>query len=201
MGIVLKSASLWIVVLLLGPLLWTPATANDDWFVSLYAGQFSNTVLIENLRFKYDFEDSNVYVLSAGKALGTYKDWLGFELEGQVGTHQGKQSHQEVNCALTLRWLPFPWDDYIDTSFAFGNGLSYATEDPAIEIELDENNEASQWLYYILLEWAFSLHGRPNWNFFLRIHHRSGVYGRMAGDDAVTNFVGVGLRYRFGSSH
>ena len=63
----------------------------------------------------------------------------------------------ELNCAFTLRWLPFFWDKYLDTSFAFGNGLSYATSDPELEIREGDENKTNQLLYYVLVELAFSL--------------------------------------------
>lgn len=171
--------------------------ASKPWFTSLYWGQFSNTALIDNLQFNHDFDSSRIYVVSVGKEVWRYKERIAFEVEGQVGHHTGKQDNREINLALTLRYLPFYWDSIVDTSFAFGNGLSYATQRPALEEEAAGEEHTSQVLYYILVEWAFSLANHPRWDLFWRIHHRSGVYSRLAGEDAVSNFVGVGLRYRF----
>jgi len=128
--------------------------------------------------------------------LTTLKETVGLELEGRVGLHSGLQDHEEVNLVFTLRWLPFPWDKYIDTSFAFDNGVSYATEDPPLEIEEGDDNRTAQWLYYILVETAFAPPNQPQWNLFVRIHHRSSVFGVI--DDIVTGsiFVGLGLRYK-----
>lgn len=178
--------------------IWTPASAaGQEWFVSLYSGCFSNTVFIENLTFQFDFDHSFVHVLSVGKKIARYGNLIGFELECQFGQHSGMQQHQEFNSVAVLRWLKFPWDDYLDTSFGFGNGLSYAVTDPPIEVEKAGDQETAQWLYYLLAEWSFELSRKPQWQAFVRIHHRSGVYGRIAGDDAVSNFVGLGLRRFF----
>lgn len=171
--------------------------AAEKWFVSIYTGQYSNTALNEIVRLNTDFESSNVYVLSVGKELGVYKDVLGYELEGQVATHSGEQSHQEVNGAFTLRWLSFPWNRYLLTSFAFGNGLSYATSEPELEIREGDEHETNQLLYYILVELAFSLPQQPDWALFVRIHHRSSVFGLIDNITTGSNFVGLGLRYRF----
>lgn len=191
----------WLVLTLSADLLLLPAAVQADQlgkrFVSLYTGQYSDTALIENLQFNQEFEASHIYVLSIGRRLAQYRQHLAVEMEGQFGFHSGLQNHQEVNGALTLRWLAFPWDRYVDTSFAFGNGLSYATIDPILEIENADNRQTAQWLYYILAEWAFSLRAIPNWEFFWRIHHRSGVYGLLAGNNAGSNFLGLGLRRRF----
>jgi len=171
--------------------------AQQNNFVSLYAGQFSDTALNELVRFNTDFKDSYVFVLSGGKEIGRYKDLASFELEGQVGAHSGLQFHLEVNGAFTIRWIKFPWDRYLDTSFAVGNGVSYAFQKPELEELYSDNGETSHWLYYILAEWAFSLPQVPQWEIFLRAHHRSSVFGLIDGLFAASNFGGVGVRYRF----
>lgn len=183
-------------------MLWHHATAGESppehsWYTSLYAGRFSHTVLIANLQFDHDFEDSDVYVLSLGKEMGRYQEAIAFEIEGQIGSHAGIENHQEMNLVLTLRWLPFFWDHIIDTSFAFGNGISYATQEPALEAQDADQGHTAQWLYYILLEWSFTVPRHPQWDLFWRIHHRSGIWGLLADNNAGSNFVGFGLRYRF----
>ena len=174
-----------------------PSHATGKWFASVYAGQYSNTALNEIIRLNTDFERSQVYVLSLGKELGIYKDVLGYEIEGQVAWHSGMQHHEEVNCAFTLRWLPFFWDKYLDTSFAFGNGLSFATADPELEIREGDENKTNALLWYILVETAFSLPQQPQWSLFVRIHHRSSVFGLIDNITTGSNFVGLGLRYKF----
>jgi hypothetical protein len=174
-----------------------PSYATEKWFTSIYAGQYSNTALNEIIRLNTDFERSHVYVLSLGKELGIYKDVIGYELEGQVAWHSGMQHHEEVNCAFTLRWLPFFWDKYLDTSFAFGNGLSYATDEPELEIREGDENKSTHLLYYILVELAFALPRQPQWNLFVRIHHRSSVFGLIDNISTGSNFVGLGLRRKF----
>lgn len=173
------------------------AAAGDQWFASIYAGQYSDTALNEIVRFSTQFETSHVYVLSLGKELGVFKDKIGMELEGQVGWHSGMQSHNEINMSFTLRWLPFFWDRYLDTSFAFGNGVSYASDDPELEIRESDDEETNQWLYYILVEMAFVVPNYEQCDIFVRIHHRSSVFGAIEGVVAGSNFVGAGVRYRF----
>ncbi len=195
-----KSFGPLILLMFAGLLGWpVDALADADWkrFVSLYAGQYSDTALIQNLQFDHEFQDSDIFVVSIGRHLARYGQLMAVELEGQFGIHRGRQNQQEINCALTLRWLSLPWDKYVDTSFAFGNGISYATADPPLERENADNGQTAQWLYYILAEWAFAIDDDAQWELFWRIHHRSGVYGRMAGNNAGSNFVGLGLRWRF----
>jgi hypothetical protein len=173
------------------------AQAQRDHFISLYAGRFSNNALNEVIRFQTEFEDAYVFVFSGGKQIGRYKDLIGFELEGQLGIHSGDQSHAELNGAFTIRWLKFPWNRYLFTSFAFGNGLSYAFQKPPLETRESDDGDTSRLLYYILVEWAFALPQEPRWEIFLRAHHRSSVFGLFDGLFAASNYGGVGIRYHF----
>ena len=191
-----KLKFMWLIPLTFF-LLTTCALAEKEWFASFYVGQFSDTAFNEIIRFNTEFESSYVHVLSVGKALGIYKDVIQMELEGQLSKHSGDQDHEEVNGAFTLRWLPFWWDNYLDTSFAFGNGVSYATADPPLEIRDADDNKTTQWLYYFLVELAVVLPKLEQWDLFVRIHHRSSVFGAISGLMSGSNFVGLGLRYRF----
>lgn len=172
-------------------------SAEQRWFTSIYTGQYSDTALNEIVRFNTRFEDSFVHVISLGKELGVYKSKIGYEVEGQVAWHSGEQSHGELNAVFTLRWLPFPWDRYLDTSFAFGNGISYATSDPELEIRESDDRQTNQILYYILVELAVAIPNYEQYDLFVRIHHRSSVFGAIDGITTGSNFVGLGLRYKF----
>jgi hypothetical protein len=193
-----KNTPCWIISFL-APLFLladaAPLLAHEKWFVSFYGGIYSDTSLIENLYFKSAIENSYISVISLGRELSVYEEKIAVEIEGQLGFHYGAQNHQEMNCAIILRWLSFPWDHYVDTSFAIGNGISYATVAPVIEIENAVNGNTNQWLYYMMVEWAFT--ALSQWEFFWRIHHRSGIYGLMADDDAGSNFIGFGIRFRY----
>lgn len=193
-----KNTPCWIISFL-APLFLladaVPLLAHEKWFVSFYGGIYSDTSLIENLYFKSAIENSYINVISLGRELSVYEEKIAVEIEGQLGFHHGAQNHQEMNCAIILRWLSFPWDHYVDTSFAIGNGISYATVAPDIEIENAVNGNTNQWLYYMMVEWAFT--ALSQWEFFWRIHHRSGIYGLMADDDAGSNFIGFGIRFRY----
>lgn len=174
-----------------------PGSADEEWFVSIYGGRYSDSDLWEILLLQTEIESSDILVLSVGKNIGVYKDRIGFELEGQLAFHSGQQTHEEINAVWTMRWLPFLWDDYIDTSFAFGNGISYATAEPPLEIADNSDHKTSRWLYYMLVELAVSLPGQSQWDLFVRVHHRSGAYGAINGVSGGSNFVGVGIRYGF----
>lgn len=172
--------------------------ADDGYFLSLYGGQVSNTQFHAIARGILDYEDYYLVALALGKELGVYQEKVGIEVEGQTVKHINGTEHWEYNAALNLRWLPFPWDDIVDTSFAWGNGFSYATQEPEFEIERSsQTGETSKWLYYFLVEWEFVHPEIPNWGVFTRIHHRSSVFGLIDGLIAGCNYVTFGVRYHF----
>jgi len=168
--------------------------SEERWFASVYGGRFSDNALLDILRFQSNIKDSSIYVLSIGKELGRFEDKLVYEVEGQVGFHHGMQSHKEFNAAFALRWLPMPWDRFVDTSIGVGNGLSYATADPPLEKLDQKDNKVSRWLYYIYAEMAFEPYKDAPWELFIRVHHRSGIFGLIHGIDSGSNFIGAGVR-------
>ena len=119
---------------------------------------------------------------------------LALEAEGQVVYNFGDQDHWEFNVVpIVARWQKFPWDARVATSAAFGLGLSYATEVPEVEVELE--GESHQWLIYWIAELTAGPVNAP-WSVSLRLHHRSVAWGLM-GDEGGMNAVGMGLRYQF----
>lgn len=170
------------------------ALAMDTGFVSLYGGRACYDDLA-NILSKREYVDSYVAVLSVGKGLRNYKHYLRLEGEGQVAKHWGEQDHFEFNALLGLRWLPFPWDRYLDTSFAMGAGLSYATDEP--EIEVEKNDRTARMLGYLMFELGVVVPQQPKWTLFARVHHRSGAFGLFDGVSGGSNVVGAGLRYSF----
>lgn len=170
---------------------------NGDWWTTVYGAAITSQpgwedILIDAPGTK--FVDSYLATLSVSRQYAERKEGaLTLEAEGQVVKHFGDQTHWEFNAVpIVLRWHRFPWSKRVATSAAFGLGLSYATELPPVEVELE--GESYQTLVYWLLEMtAGPVDSR--WAVSLRIHHRSVAYGLM-GDEGGMNAVGLGLRYR-----
>jgi hypothetical protein len=179
-------------------------TDADDpgWTAMLYGARMSSETGWEDILLNpFDAQYVDVFLVAAAlsRPYARYRDGaLTLEAEAQVARYFGDQDHWEFNAVpLTVRWHRFPWSDRIATSAAFGLGLSYATELPPVEVEIE--GESAQWLMYWLLEATAGRVGSP-WSFTLRMHHRSVAYGLMA-DEGGMNGVGLGVRYRFGGAH
>jgi hypothetical protein len=179
------------------------AAADDDktddvqpykWFFTLYGGAFTDSDLEDDLTFNWDFGDHTYIIVGAlARELWRYEDFISFEVEGQLGKYFGQEHQGQINGLIIARWLKFPWDQYVDTSFAVGDGLSYNTETSKVEEEDDE--DAGKWLSYLMFELTLGLPKYPRWNFVYRIHHRSSIRGRIGA--GASNFVAFGIKYSF----
>ena len=182
-------------------LLLAPCAAlaeNGNWSTTVYGARISTQPGWEDLFLDTagtEFTDSYLLVGAlAHRYAQRYDGALAIEWEGQVVRHFGDQQHWEFNALpILLRWQRFPWNERIATSAAFGLGLSWATEMPRVEVELE--GESHRTLVY----WVMELTAGPpskDWAVSLRLHHRSVGYGLM-GDEGGMNAVGLGVRFAF----
>lgn len=191
----LKIAAIWVA---LGVAPATGRADMGDWAVTLYGGRVSSQPGWEDIIIDAPGTRFVDAYLAAGAVSREYAQVregdLVFEWEGQVVYHFGDQSYWELNAVpVVVRWRSFPWSSRVATTAAFGLGLSWATQLPQIEVELE--GESRQLLVYWFMELTAGLPDSP-WAVSLRIHHRSVAFGLM-GEDGGMNAVGLGLRYQF----
>lgn len=176
-----------------------PAAEKYDWAFTGYVAWLSGDQLGDMLLFQAELSNNKVYVAALTRRLKTFWKDVDWEVEGQIGKHGGGDAsmyHWEFNALTSVRWNYFIWDKYLDTSFATGLGVSYATEEPIFEIE--EHGSTNKLLAYILVELAFSPPKYPQWAGVMRIHHRSSAYGTFEDDiQGASNSLGFGIKYRF----
>lgn len=103
----------------------------------------------------------------------------------------------EVDPYLNFRWKMFPWDHYATTTFAIGDGLSYASRIPLREERDSSNNHAKRLLNFFVVEATFAAPSHPDLEFVLRINHRCGAWGLFGAGNLSSNAVGLGIRYLF----
>ena len=171
------------------------AYAEDDRTLTLYGARLSPDNLGETLALQAKYEDSYLVALSVSKRVSSFRELIDIEIEGQAVKHFGDQTNWEFNWLPVIRWLPFPWDAFIDTSIATGVGLSYAAETPQVE-NIGEN-DTPKLLGYLMLEFAFSLPKPSKYLFVARVHHRSGANGLFGGRLDASNAIGFGIKYIF----
>jgi hypothetical protein len=161
------------------------------WAVTLYGGMITSDNLADTLGASASYADSSIGVAALSWQFYRLGEHIRLEVEGQVAKHFAEQDTWELNAVVVARWVTFPWNAYLATTFAAGEGISYATKIP----EAEAKPGASQWLNYLLFEVTFALPTHPEWALVGRIHHRSGFWGALAPNSS--NAVAVGIKYRF----
>jgi hypothetical protein len=171
------------------------AGAAEDWAVTVF-GAFQLRGDIWQTFYAPDFHTGYGFAaLAVSRKFYSPTRHIDLELEGQFVKHLVGQYHEEFNGLLVARWLTFPWNRHVPTTFAAGNGLSYAVQTPEWESTL--HGKASQLLNCMMFELTFSLPDTPRWSLVWRVHHRSGVFGLFSGVEGASNAMGLGLKYRF----
>ena len=172
----------------------TGAFAQEkEWAVTLLGGRYAGKEF-GDLVGGDGFKDSYTAGLSIAYQFVDWGKHMRWELEGQMLQHFGDQKMVEFAGSINVRWITFPWDRYLDTSVAFGGGLSVTSEVPVLEKSDPRSSQAATLLHYLLLEAAVGL---PNsdWSLVGRIHHRSGIFGLFS--HSGSNVLEIGVRYRF----
>lgn len=195
----LSNFTLAIIILLIGfsaTSAYTNQAEEKLYSLNIYAGQMTTNNWEDFFGFgdQLNFKNSYLTAITLGRRIGTYKKMASFEIEGQVVKHFNIQDHWELNALVIARWDAFWWDKYIDTSFAFGLGQSFATAEP--EIEKLNDGATSKLLVYWMMELEFGLPEYSRIAFITRLHHRSNAYGLLA-DKGGSNALAIGLKYRF----
>lgn len=176
----------------------------DTWDISLYHGKYSRTNLGDILLAgQTAYEPSYISVLTFGRPL-SYRLWrTDLEGEGQVVRHSGIQKHLEFNGVVLARITePFRGTPF---SVGIGEGLSLATRNPELEntrrsifapnLRSETSRNVLNYLVFEL-EMALPLDAyRPR--AFVRVHHRSGIFGTLCPSICGSNFVAYGVRFAF----
>lgn len=174
---------------------WAQEPGPRPWSVLVFGAAGTSSDIASIFTFDADFVDSILIGAAFNRRVFKLGPHFAIELEGQIVRHFRKQDHWEFNALGLIRYLTFPWDNYVDTSFAAGNGLSLATSTP--EIERDDDKRTSQLLNYLMFELDFTLPQYPAWTLSTRLHHRSSIFGTFFGARAGSNFLATGLKYNF----
>jgi hypothetical protein len=169
-------------------------TKQHKWFLTVYGGAHAQDDIGNVFALKPKFEDNDYIVVAAlARQFWRYRNYISFEVEGQIGKHFNNDTFWEFNGVIIGRWHVFPWNKYVDTSVAAGDGLSFYTEVSKVEKEDDE--DAQKTLNYLMFELALGLPRYPRWDMVLRIHHRSSIFGLYGAGGS--NYVTGGFKFSF----
>ncbi len=177
--------------------------------VLLYGGKYTETDLLPILfRQKTDYKESYIGVLGLNIPLAYKIRFIDFESEFLLSKHFGNMNHWEADTLMVARISNL---FHLPISLALGEGISLASQNPTLENKskgfyfnsgLFQFHEikSRNLLNYVMVELDYEL-----WNhqsdprIFLRIHHRSGVFGLFCPPDPAcgSNFVTYGLKLAY----
>jgi hypothetical protein len=172
-----------------------------------YGGKFINSDLVPiSIYGDIAYKKSNLYVLGYNYHLKPRISFLNFEVEGLVGKHFGFMNHMEVDGVFIARTNRAK---IIPVSFGFGEGLSLASEKPQLELRkfgfdrekgtfnLVNIEETRPLLNFLLLELDVKIPIEYSPKFFVRLHHRSGIWGTYCPPDPPcgSNFLVYGVKF------
>lgn len=179
--------------------------------LSVFGGVYSKSGLGTTVATFDDFKnsrwgDGGIVGIAASRRIVNFSDY--FQIEGEIGAAQrfGNLSSPEVWTALYFRWMAFPWDRYLDTSFAISTGFNYAFKNEALEKKRAKNGRrGSNLMHYLSPEVELALPAHPNHLVFFRFHHRSGGafvlpgggVGIFRNSVAGADYLTVGFRKKF----
>lgn len=100
----------------------------------------------------------------------------------------------DLNAAVQGRWVDFPWNPCLRTSFAIGLGLSYSSKLYLNDIKYHPNEDRSYLKFDLPIQFTFALPSHPNEELVCYLAHHSGGFGIF--DKGGVNSVGIGLRFK-----
>lgn len=121
---------------------------------------------------------------------------LDLEIEGGIAKRFGQNHQTELDLIPMARWKYWPWNDYIYTNFRLGlAGPSYVTGVSDWEKQNTGNHKGSRFLSLLIPEFTFAPSADSPFELFVRVHHRSGIYGLINGVHGASNYVSAGFRF------
>lgn len=106
----------------------------------------------------------------------------------------GQGLFPDYNAGVGFRWMDFPWNRWVDTSFFMGIGLSYSSRVFTVDRERHPGEDRSHLKFDWPLQLTLALPRWPEHQLVLFNDHQSG--GRIL-DRGGVNSVGLGYRLEF----
>ncbi|MFH1139585.1 MAG: hypothetical protein V1816_26200 [Pseudomonadota bacterium] len=180
----------------------TPDPSRERlWSASVFYGIFSRKDLNQMARELPTAEQARtrwMFAAAVSRELWSWQEHFSLEIEGIGAKHYMKyhpRELEEIVLHFPLRVSGFPWDGYLRTTFAVGEGFSYCTKEPPNPDQRYDTDP--RFLNYLMLEASFGLPLAPQADLVLRIHHRSGIFGLMGPSKVGNNYYNFGLRINF----
>lgn len=183
------------------------------WSLLFYRGTTSGQSFWDTISFHYSGISDTMYSLELAYTLSKHnvvnkyiEPYATFQFAANIAqrfSEKNNKSTAEGDLYLVLRWKAFPWNKYITTTAAIGDGISYTSniipgeaQDPGLTPGTTPD-ELQKGLNFFLLEVTFALPKYPEFQFVTRLHHRCTFFGALADTNQGSTNVGIGIRYYF----
>lgn len=182
-------------------------TQKKQWSILLYRGTTSAETLVHLIRGHYHGVGETLYTVEIAYILAQENRFRKF-VSSVVDTVQlaanltkrdadkDPDAVYEYDGYMIFRWTKFPWRQYLHTSFAAAEGISYASHVPYVE-KGATSDDSRRLLNYLMFEITIALPKYSAVELVGRIHHRSTACGIFGNGNSGSNNVGVGIRYYF----
>lgn len=178
---------------------WPGQTGGPTVRVGAYGGQITTGSLISNLFEPWTLKLRDSYIVDVHAIYTAYRSAslpLDLEIEGGLAHRFGLDHQSEVDLIPTARWKWLPWNGLVYTNIRLGLlGASYVDGVSATEVRRSGTTHGSRYLNFLVPEVTFAPGPESNWELFVRIHHRSGIYGLIDGVNGGSNYLSVGARF------
>ncbi|MDF3075185.1 MAG: hypothetical protein K0S54_2852 [Alphaproteobacteria bacterium] len=167
---------------------------GKSWF-NAWAGAMADAEL-SDIVFGGDGSLGNVGLagVSISREFGSLGNAIRFEWEVGATLFFGAETFASAQAYLITRWIWFPWNKWLMTTFAVGTGPSIATKKSKYE---KEDGEASYYKNGFMVELTFNLPEHPNWVLQYRNQHRSSIFGVLPNAGSPSDSHNIGIKYRF----
>ncbi len=168
-----------------------------------YVGVLTNKALVDITLLRPWRQDIQPGLIVDGHAIYTAYRFqsipIDLEIEGGVAKRFGNAytgNQWEFDLIPMARWKYFPWNDYIYTNFRLGLiGASYVTDVSGFERDFDSSRHGNRFLNLLIPEVTFSPSKDAPFEVFVRVHHRSGIFGAINDVHGGSNYISTGMRF------
>lgn len=184
------------------------ADSAADWTFEFGVALMTENDIDDFIEGKVDFEygdaGATTYQFTATKKLTElpfelfgkkFSPWLEMPLCLELVDENANEPFLVYNSSLQLRWVDFPWNHWVRTTFAAGLGLSYSTQIYDMDIQRHPGEERSHLKFNLPIQLSFSLPDAPEHQVIFYISHHSGGFGFF--DRGGVNSIGASYAYSF----
>lgn len=192
----MRILGVFIVLLLIN---YSNALASSTKTVSLYGARGVDANLTEIPGGNIPLDKSYLAAIDLAFPLTgkEYYNHIGFDFHLIVAKHWGLQDNFEIDISPSIQIFDIlPQNKVVNFTVVWGLGLSYALGSPTYEDgSIDDPDKQYRFQAFMLFDLEVYRRRDQLIRPFVRIHHRSGIYGVVAPERVGSNFIGIGVKF------